>query len=56
MYSPQYAPLLSTGETITLTLTEMLTYEETGGSSVDNYIVEVYEVDSWSEVNNSLDL
>lgn len=41
MNEPVYMPLQSTGETIVLTLIELSTYEEIGGSPIDSYLVEM---------------
>jgi hypothetical protein len=60
---PTFKPLLSNSQTMVLHLTELLSYEETGGATVDSYKVEVFDetTSQWQvvqgdESNMSLDL
>jgi hypothetical protein len=55
MQFPVYRPSLSTGETIIIDLIELTTMDETGGSPIDSYKVELSEADSgvWSTVSGS---
>jgi hypothetical protein len=52
MASPIYDPVLSPNDLIYLNLVELLTYDETGGSEVDSYYVEmsVGNTDIWTVV------
>lgn len=52
MDSPTYKPLLSTGETMIIHLPELLSYEQTGGSTVDSYRVEIRSISAgqWTVV------
>lgn len=56
MQPPIYIPLESAGISVTLNLIELTTYEETGGSPIDSYYVEMSEDDSgvWTTVQGDL--
>lgn len=43
MSTPTYKPLISSGETLVVHLTELLSYEENNGSTVDSYKVELLD-------------
>jgi hypothetical protein len=55
MHKPVYIPLLSTGETIVITLVELTTFDESGGSPIDAYKVEysVGNTDVWTVIDDS---
>ena len=52
MQPPIYIPLSSDGISVTLNLIELTAYEETGGSPIDSYYVEMSEGNSgvWTAV------
>jgi len=56
MNRPIYLPLESTGQTLSLSLSPLLTHQETGGTTIDAYKLELKSGNTWMEVHNSLDL
>lgn len=60
MIAPVYRPTLSTGETIVIDLVELVSFDEIGGSVIQNYLVEISEGESgiWNTIagSPSLDL